>query len=129
MHFRTALGRGLETVPDCRAVCYVDLTSGLVLASSLRSYLPQEQLNLVATVGADLIESGARYAAAGPSAAAGGCAPSIVTVHGKTDLFVYVRLKEEDAHMLCYCCGPDAGSGQVMDAVLKNCAEVSDLLG
>lgn len=115
MSLRNALDSALETVPDCRAICYVDLSTGLVLASSLRIRLPQEHLDRVAQVGADLVDKCPDNSA-------------IVTLFARNDLFAFTRLDGNADHMLCYDCGAHCDHDMITKAISQSRKQIAAAL-
>jgi len=128
MSLQAVLDRGLAAAPDCRAVCCVDLESGIILAKSLRAPLPQEQLDRLATLGQRMIEG----LAPPPADIASGHMPqatgALVCLLGESATIVFTRAQSTTDHFLCYSCDAGADTAALTAAVDQNRKDVVQVM-
>lgn len=122
MSLKEALNRGLNDIPGCRTVCYVDMPSGLVLSSSSRRPRPQEVLDRIAVLAGKLFQSeGFAAVADGPDKA------RQFTVFGQENMQVFVQPQNDPEHVLCYVCDMDADPDLVAEQVKSHRALVAEV--
>ncbi len=113
MSLKEALKRGLEIVPTCKALCYVDFRSGLVLGKASRRVVPQEEFDRMADSAARLFCRDAGLT----RLSASGAGLDQFAVLGRAALHVFARAMDEPDHALCYHCGLWGDMSSIPDAV------------
>lgn len=128
MSLNDALDAGLQNVPGCRAVCYVDMKSGLVLATrSIKPY-PQEVLDSFASITTQLVNSPVLAAMRNPvsnAGTSGGDGKDVCVVFGQTGLNVFIRAPKFPDHALCYICNETMRPEDVLAKVKQNQDDVA----
>ncbi len=114
MALSEALREGLETIPGCRSVCYVDMRAGLVLGAQSHKPCPQERYDRMADMAARLFSEGVlslveHAAETAPDTEFTVCDPSGATV--------FVRGTEEPDHALCCQCDLPVDPPEISDAM------------
>ena len=121
MSLKDALVAGLDAVPECQTICYVDMSSGLVLASQGRSRRPQEFYDKIASLAASFLQS--------PTMAEMAKSMAIVTepesspcicLFGGDQTHVFVKAKSFPEHAICYMCSPTVNPDALSAAVMEN---------
>ena len=116
MSLKDALIAGLDTVPGCETICYVDMASGLVLASHCHTRRPQEFYDKVASLATKLMQS---PSLAGPSGNIDADEKSLFVLgHDRTHVFVKAKTFPE--HAICYMCTNSADTDALSVAVTMN---------
>ncbi|HPE23923.1 MAG: hypothetical protein H6904_01735 [Rhodobacteraceae bacterium] len=104
----------LHSLPDCLAVCYVDMPEELVLTRRSTRPFSQEVLDAIATLSARLLNGRGISGAWRRAALADiGDLPeeAVARNHGYTCLFL--RMPDHEDHALCLVCHPDADVAQM----------------
>ena len=117
MSLKDALVAGLETVPDCEAVCYVDMSSGLVLGSHGRSRKPQEFYDRMGAFATRVLTNAALSNLAETH---GGGTDGCVVIFGARNTHVFVKSKTFNDHALCYMCATTAEPDALTIGVIEN---------
>jgi len=128
MSLQAALDRGLAAAPDCRAVCCVDLESGIILAKSLAAPLPQEQLDRLAALGQRMLDGLAPLPADVASGRMPQAMPALVCLMGESATIVFARAQGASDHFLCYSCGIGADTVALTTAVDQNRGDVARVM-
>lgn len=116
MTLKKVLHAGLDALPECRTIAYVDMPSGLVLASASLTPVRQEALDKLAVAAATLLES---PALAGMGCGApGGARPVAMIGRGKACLFL--RALSFPEHALCYMCDETALGADLHDRIARH---------
>ncbi|MFZ1727733.1 MAG: hypothetical protein WBO29_07035 [Albidovulum sp.] len=116
MSLKDALIAGLDTVPGCETICYVDMDSGLVLASHCHIRRPQEFYDRIASLATKLMQS---PSLADPSGKVDTDEKSIF-VFGHDRTHVFVKAKTFPEHAICYMCASNADTDALSAAVMTN---------
>lgn len=104
MSLKTAMSIGLSAVPECTALCYVDMSADLVLATEARKRRPQEIFNSLCGIARDVLQKGtSQQVAANASGSA-----DLAVLAGETGTLVFARAVHHPGHALCLLCEPTA---------------------
>lgn len=120
MSLNDALEHGLKDVPGCRAVCYVDTTSGLVLATRAVKPYPQEVLDSFASITSQLVNSPALSSMRGQLSDGESKDNDVCMVFGQTGLNIFVRAPKYPEHALCYICNETTNPDEILAKVWQN---------
>jgi hypothetical protein len=116
MSLKDALIAGLDTVPGCETICYVDMASGLVLASHCYTRRPQEFYDKIASFATKLMQSPSLVGPSGKIEADEKCI--FVLGHNRTHVFVKAMTFPE--HAICYMCANSDDTDALSAAVTLN---------
>ena len=130
MPLKDALIAGLETVPQCETICYIDMDSGLVLASHSRQHRPQEFYDKTASLATRLMQSPSladRFDKLDDNNKIDDDDRNIF-VFGQNRTHVFVKAKTFPNHAICYMCARSAETQTLSDAVAKNRETIANAL-
>lgn len=120
MSLDTAMAKAQQNLPECVAVGYVDMGTGMLLGVKTLDSHPQEVLDLVAAATADLfqgqsvtaIEKLFRKSRGQPEN--GGHYFREILVFSENLLHVFARCKEHPEHAVVFVCRASANVGMVL---------------
>jgi hypothetical protein len=120
MSLDTVLSKVQQEVPECVAVGYVDMSTGMLLGVKTLDSHPQEVLDLVAAATADLfqgksvtaIEKMFRKSRGQPEDARHYF--NEIIVFSENLLHTFLRSKKSPSHAVCFVCRATANIGMVL---------------
>ena len=102
MGLKAALSIGLNAVPECTALCYVDMSADLVLATEARRRRPQEVFNSLCALARDVLQQGPAQRLAKDATGSA----DIAVLAGERGTLVFTRAHGHEGHALCLLCDP-----------------------
>ncbi|MCV2870606.1 hypothetical protein OEW28_18495 [Defluviimonas sp. WL0002] len=119
----------LQALPDCLAVCYVDMPEELVLTRRSSRAFSQEILDAIATLAARLLDgqgmAGAWRAAVAASAEA---MPGEALIRNKDFTCLFLRMEKHGEHALCLIGKSGADVAQMRNAGRQLGKDIANVL-
>ncbi len=134
MSLDTAMAKAQQNLPECVAVGYVDMATGMLLGVKTLDSHPQEVLDLVAAATADLfqgqsvtaIEKLFRKSRGQPEN--GSHYFREILVFSENLLHVFARCKKYPAHAVVFVCRASANVGMVLSKSRLSVSEIEAAL-
>ena len=121
MSLKDALVEGLASIPECQTICYVDLTSGLVLASHAHTRRPQEFYDRIGALAAQLLLSPSINSMAQTlTGDAGDLDGRVIYVFGTDQVHAFVKSKLFPDHAICYMCAGTVDANDLPQPIMQN---------
>jgi len=132
MALDAALNTSMQSIPECLASGYIDMTSGMLLGVQASADHPQETLDTLAAAAADLFQ-GASVSEFGKTfnEMTGGDQSDEhyfqeIIIFSSNLLHVFMRSKAWPDHVLCYICRSSANPGMVLTKARMSLDSVSE---
>lgn len=120
MSLDKAIADAMKTIPECLAGAYIDMTSGMLLSCKTLDSHPQEVLDMVAAVTADMFEGPSIRQIEQAFARSRGSDNDHpryfqeFLIFSENLLHVFMRTKKYPDHVVVFVCGRAANVGMVL---------------
>lgn len=119
----------LAALPECLAVCYIDMPETLVLTRRSSRPFPQEVLDGLAALASRLLNGdGIAAAWQGATGHPAPQQPAEAMVQNGEHLFLFLRVQKYPDHALCLLARQGADPVQARAAAITLCKEIEDAL-
>ncbi|SLN25377.1 hypothetical protein ROA7450_01050 [Roseovarius albus] len=119
MALDAAIKSALDTVPDCLAVGYIDMNTGMLLEMQGESPASVDVLETVSIAISNLfqghgVQAFEKLLAEAGDGAIDNAGFSEVTIFSGDHLFVFLKARDYQEHVVCFVCRGGANPGMVM---------------
>lgn len=116
MSLQDALDAALESVPDCKVVGYIDISSGLVLRKAVDSPVAQEILDRIAAVASALWQGREFPGFVSEQLKLSEPSDGLFLLSAPRQTYLFAQSPKHDEHAICFRCGTDVEATELFQA-------------
>ncbi|GGE37370.1 hypothetical protein [Actibacterium pelagium] len=116
MSLQDALDAALESVPDCKVVGYIDISSGLVLRKAVETPVAQEILDRIASVASALWQGTQLPGFVAEQLKLSEPSDGLFLLAAPRQTYLFAQSPKHEEHAICFRCGTDIKAAELFKA-------------